>query len=176
MKEKGLVQVYTGDGKGKTTACIGLACRAIGHNFKVCWIYFHKEPERFGYGEIKTLEKLGIDIFGFAKKHPYFDKDVTLDDMRRECLKGIEFVKKIYQEDKYDVLILDEILISLRDGLLNEKELLEILDSKPQNLELVLTGRGATEKIINKADLVSDVKNIKHPYDIGIKGREGIEY
>ena len=173
--EIGLIEVYTGDGKGKTTAVIGLACRAIGHNLKVCYIYFHKNPERWGYGEFKILEKIGIDVFGFAKEHPYFDK-VEKEKLREECLKGIEFIKKIYKEKKYDVLICDEILISLRDSFLKEEEIIKIMEEKPENVELVLTGRIATEKIIEKADLVSEIKKIKHPYDKGIKSREGIEY
>jgi cob(I)alamin adenosyltransferase len=173
--EKGLIEVYTGDGKGKTTAVIGLACRATGHNLKVCFIYFHKNPERWGYGEFKILEKIGVDIFGFAKEHPHFDK-VEKEKLREECLKGIEFIKKIYKEKKYDVIICDEILISLRDGFLNEEEIIKIMEEKPENIELVLTGRYITEKIIEKADLVSEIKKIKHPYDKGIKSREGIEF
>jgi cob(I)alamin adenosyltransferase len=173
--EKGLIEVYTGDGKGKTTAVIGLACRATGHNLKVCYIYFHKNPERWGYGEFKILEKIGVDIFGFAKEHPHFDK-VEKEKLREECLKGIEFIKKIYKEKKYDVIICDEILISLRDGFLNEEEIIKIMEEKPENIELVLTGRYITEKIIEKADLVSEIKKIKHPYDKGIKSREGIEF
>jgi len=176
MKPKGLIQVYTGEGKGKTTASVGLACRARGHNLKVCYIYFHKSPHIFGYGELKSLKKLGVDIFGFAKKHPHFHKDVDPNDIRKECLKGIEFIKRISKINKYDVLILDEILISLRDGFLKEGEILDVLNSKPKNLEIILTGRGATQKIIEKADLVSQIKKIKHPYELGIKRREGIEY
>jgi len=173
--EKGLIEVYTGDGKGKTTAVIGLACRAIGHNLKVCYIYFHKNPERWGYGEFKILKKIGVDVFGFAKEHPHFDK-VEKEKLREECLKGIEFIKKIYEEKKYDVIICDEILISLRDGFLEEEEIIKIMEEKPENVELVLTGRYITEKIIEKEDLVSEIKKIEHPYDKGIKSRKGIEF
>jgi cob(I)alamin adenosyltransferase len=173
--EKGLIEVYTGDGKGKTTVVIGLACRAIGHNLKVCYIYFHKNPERWGYGEFKILKKIGVDIFGFAKEHPHFDK-VEKEKLREECLKGIEFIKKIYEEKKYDVIICDEILISLRDGFLEEEEIIKIMEEKPENVELIFTGRYITEKIIEKADLVSEIKKIKHPYDKGIKSRKGIEF
>jgi cob(I)alamin adenosyltransferase len=173
---KGLIEVYTGDGKGKTTAVVGLACRASGHNLKVCYIYFHKNPERWGYGEFKILKKIGVDIFGFGKEHPHFDKKVEKEKIREECLKGIEFIKKIFKEKKYDVIICDEILISLRDGFLEEEEIIKIMEEKPENIELVLTGRYITEKIIEKADLVSEIKKIKHPYDKGIKSRKGIEY
>ena len=173
---QGLIQIYTGDGKGKTTAAVGLACRAVAHGLKVCCIYFHKNPERWKYGEHDTLRKLGIDIFGFAREHPHFYKKASLKKIREECLKGLEFVKKIYQEEKYDILILDEINISLRDGFLKEEEIMEILERKPENLELILTGRGASKRIIEKADLVSEIKNIKHPYESGIETRKGIEY
>lgn len=176
MRRKGFIQIYTGDGKGKTTAAVGLAVRARWHDLKVCYVYFHKDPEKWEYGEHRVLEKLGVDVFGFAKKHPYFHKGIDPADIRKECLEGMEFIKRIYQEKKYDILILDEIIISLRDGFLKEEEVLGILDSKPEDLELILTGRGAPEKIIKRADLVSEIKNIKHPFDKGIKGREGIEY
>lgn len=176
MKRRGLIQVYTGKGKGKTTAGVGLACRARGHNLKVCYIYFHKEPDRFGYGEIMSLKRLGVDIFGFAKKHPHFYKDMNSDGIRKECLEGLKFIKKNYTDEKHDILILDEINISVRDGFLKEEEVLDILNSKPENLELILTGRGATQKIIEKADLVSEIKKIKHPYNSGMQRRGGIEY
>ncbi len=176
MKTKGLIQVYTGEGKGKTTAAVGLVVRATGHGLKVCYIHFHKDPDKFGYGELRGLKKLGVKILGFAKKHPHFYKNVNKTKIRQECLKALEFIKEIYQKDKYDILILDEINVSLRDGFLKEKEILEILNSKPKNLELILTGRGASETVIKKADLVSEIKKIKHPYDLGVKGRKGIEY
>jgi len=170
-----LIEVYTGDGKGKTSAVIGLVCRAKGHNLKVCYIYFHKNPEKWGYGEFKILKKIGVDVFGFAKEHPHFEK-VEKEKLREECLKGIEFIKKIYKEKNYDIVVCDEILISLRDGFLKEEEIIEIMEEKPENIELILTGRYITEKIIEKADLVSEIKKIKHPYDKGIKARKGIEF
>lgn len=176
MKPKGLIQVYTGDGKGKTTAAVGLAIRAAAHRLKVCYIYFHKNPNKRKYGEQRVLEKLGIDVFGFAKKHPRFYKNVNKNKIRRECLGALEFIKKIYRRKKYGVLILDEILISLRDGFLKEEEVLDVLDSKPQGLELILTGRGATKRIIEKADLVSQIKKMKHPYDLEVRGRKGVDY
>lgn len=174
--KKGLIEVYTGDGKGKTTSAIGLSIRAKGNNMNACIIFFHKNPERWKYGEDEILKKIGIDLFYFAKEHPYFNKNLKKEDIRKECLKGIEFVKKIYDGKKYDIIILDEILISLRDGFLKEEEIIEIMEKKPENIELILTGRGATEKIIERADLVSEIKKIKHPFDKGIKARRGIEY
>ncbi|MFH1564151.1 MAG: cob(I)yrinic acid a,c-diamide adenosyltransferase [Nitrospirota bacterium] len=173
---KGLIQVYTGDGKGKTTAAVGLAVRARGQGLRVGYIYFHKEPEKWGYSEHRILTELGVDIFGFAKKHPHFYKEISLEEIRQECLCGLRFIKKLYGENKYDLLILDEINISMREGFLKEEEVLEILTVKPEGLELVLTGRGVPQGIIEKADLVSEIKAIKHPYDMGIQRRKGIEY
>ncbi len=175
-KKKGLIQVYTGDGKGKTTSAVGLAVRALGQGLKVGYIYFHKEPEKWGYGEHESLKKLGISVFCFAKKHPHFNKDIKNEEICKECLDGLEFIKKLYRENRYDLLILDEIIISLADGFLKEAEVLEILELKPENLELVLTGRGFPESLIEKVDLISEIKNIKHPYDKGINKRKGIEY
>jgi len=174
--EKGLIQIYTGEGKGKTTATVGLAMRAKGHNLKVCFIYFYKDPQKWEYGEHKILRKLGIRVIGFAKKHPHFFKDIEKEEVRKECLKGLEFAKITFRENKYDLIILDEILISLHDGFLKEEELLDLLEKKPKGLELVLTGRGATQNLIEKADYVSEIKKIKHPYDLGIERRKGIEY
>jgi cob(I)alamin adenosyltransferase len=176
MKERGLIQVYTGDGKGKSTAAIGQVVRAAGHGFKVGLICFIKAPELFGYGEFEPLQKVGIATFFFAKKHPHFYKDLGFAEVREECLKGIGFIEELFQDKSWDMLALDEINITIRDGFLKEEEVLPLLEAKPQKLELILTGRGATEGIIKKADLVSEVKKVKHPYDQGMQSREGIEY
>ena len=176
MKKKGLTQVYTGAGKGKSTAAIGQAARAAGHGLKVGFVSFFKDPEAFGYGEYKSLEKLGIKTFLFARKHPHFYKELNPDDVCRECSKGVEFIKDLFRDPSWDMLILDEMNIAVRDGFLKEEDVLALLDAKPEKLELVLTGRGVTEKIIEKADLVSEVREVKHPYSQGTKSRKGIEY
>jgi len=176
MREKGLIQIYTGDGKGKSSAAIGQAVRAAGHGFKVGMVCFFKEPELFGDGEFGPLRKLGIDTFFFAKRHPHFYREIGPDDVREECLKGLEFIRGLFVDGTWDMLVLDELNIALRDGFLKEEELLALLEAKPQKLELILTGRRATEGIMEKADLVSQIRNIKHPYDQGVQGREGIEY
>jgi len=174
--KKGLIQIYTGPGKGKSTAAIGQAVRAAGHGLKVGLVTFFKDPEAFGYGEYKSLEKLGIKSFLFAKKHPHFYKDLNPDDVCQECSRGLEFIRELFQDTSWDMLVLDEMNIAVRDGFLQEEEVLSLLEAKPEKLELVLTGRGITEKIIEQADLVSEVREVKHPYSQGIKSREGIEY
>lgn len=176
MKEKGLIQVYTGNGKGKSTAAIGQAVRAVGHDFKVGFVSFFKDPEAFDYGEYGSMEKLGIKTFIFARKHPHFYKELNLAEVREECLKGIEFIKELFRDQSWDMLVLDEINITVRDGFLMEKEVIPLLEVKPERLELILTGRGASEEVINRADLVSEIREVKHPYEKGIQKREGIEY
>jgi cob(I)alamin adenosyltransferase len=173
---KGLIQVYTGDGKGKSTAAIGQAVRAAGHSFKVGFVSFFKSPEAFEYGEYESLKKLGIKTYLLAKKHPHFYKELNPDDICQQCSNGLEFIKELFQDPSWDMLVLDEINIALRDGFLKEEEVLSLLETKPEKLELILTGRGVTKKIIEKADLVSEVREVKHPYRQGIKSRKGIEY
>jgi cob(I)alamin adenosyltransferase len=174
--EKGLIQIYNGPGKGKSTAAIGQAVRAAGHGLKVGLVTFFKDPEAFGYGEYKSMEKLGIKTYLFAKKHPHFYKELNPKDVRHDCSRGLEFIKELFRDPSWDMLVLDEINIAVRDGFLQEEEVLSLLEAKPERLELVLTGRGITEKIIERADLVSEVKEVKHPYTQGVKSREGIEY
>lgn len=175
MEEKGLIQIYTGDGKGKTTASIGQAIRAKGHKFKVCFVYFFKNPKDFPYGEVELLKGLGIEVVNFVPQHPHFYKNIPPEQIREECLKAIESIKEIFQKG-YDMLILDEILITIRDGFLKEEEILDLLEKKPESLEIILTGRGATKKVIERADLVTEMKKIKHPFNRGVKGKEGTEY
>jgi len=176
MRNKGLIQVYTGPGKGKSTAAIGQAARAAGHGFKVGFLSFFKDPDAFGYGEYKSLEKLGIKTFLFARRHPHFYKELNPDDVCRECFRGVEFIRELFRDPSWDMLVLDEINIAVRDGFLKEEDVLSLLEAKPEKLELVLTGRGVTERIVEKADLVSEVKEVKHPYSRGVRSRKGIEY
>lgn len=173
---KGLIQIYTGDGKGKTTAAVGLAVRTVGHGFKVCYIYFHKDPYKWGYSEHAILKKIGVDVFGFAGKHPFCDKKASFTEIRQGCLRGMDFIKNLYLQNKYKLLILDEINISLRDGFLKMEEVVPLLMEKPEQLEIILTGRGAPFELIELADLVSNIQKIRHPYDKGVKRRKGIEY
>jgi cob(I)alamin adenosyltransferase len=175
LENKGLIQVYTGDGKGKTTASIGQAIRAKGHKFKVCFVHFFKNPKDTPYGEMEVLKKLGIETVGFAPYHPHFYKDITAKQIREECLKALQSIKEIFQKG-YDMIVLDEILIALRDRFLKEGEILDLLEKRPESLEIILTGRGATRKIIQRADLVTEMKKIKHPFNQGLKGKERIEY
>ncbi len=176
MEKKGLIQVYTGNGKGKSTAAIGQAVRAAGHGFKIGFISFFKDPDVFGYAEYKSMEKLGIQIFLFARKHPHFYKELNHEEVREECARGLECIKGLINDGSWDMLVLDEINIALRDGFLTDEDVLSLLAAKQETLELVLTGRGIPERILERADLVSEVREIKHPYNQGTKSRKGIEF
>ena len=172
---KGLIQIYSGDGKGKTTAAIGQAIRALGHGLAVGIVFFHKKVKS-GEAEFKILKKLGVDIFEAAPMHPCFDKNASTDEIRNLCLKGLELIDKLFKENKYDLLVLDEINVSLKDGFLKNGEVENLLKNKPGNLEIVLTGRGISQDIAKLADLISIVKPEKHPYNKGLSARKGIEY
>ena len=174
--KKGLIHIYTGEGKGKTTASVGLAVRALGHGMKVCYAHFNKRPELYGYNEIQSLQKLGAIILGFTDGHWSFNPKVTRESSREDVKNGLIQLAGFIQGEKPDLLILDEILISVRDGILAEEELLEFIAQKPVKLELVLTGRGASDGMIAVADYVSYIQKVKHPFDRKIYGREGIEF
>ncbi len=172
----GLIHIYTGNGKGKTTSAVGLATRALGHGLKVCYSSFHKRPELYGYNEIQSLRKLNAKVLNFAKGHPHLDKSLDTNVIKKEAHEAIDTLSDLLKKEYFDLLIMDEILISVRDGYLAEEALIEFVKNKPENLELILTGRGATKNLIDLADYVSEINDIKHPYNNGIQSRKGIEF
>jgi cob(I)alamin adenosyltransferase len=174
--KNGFTHIYTGEGKGKTTSAVGLGVRALGHNLKVCYAYFHKRPEKYGYTEIQALETLGASIYGFAKGHPFCDKNLDTDLLKKEAREGITFLTELIRKEPIDMLIMDEVIISVRDNYLPEQQLIDFINGKPLQLELILTGRGASTELMKHADYVSYVTKMKHPYDKGISSRKGIEY
>lgn len=175
MKKKhnlGLVQIYTGGGKGKTTASLGLAVRAVGHNFKVAIIHFMKI---WDYGEVKSLRKLGIDLFRYGTTElidPKNPSPIDYEEANKALLKAEEVIEK----SDYDILILDEINVAIDFNLIPLKRVIDLIDKKPNNLELVLTGRNCPQELIERADLVSLINETKHPYQKGIEARKGIEF
>lgn len=167
-----MIQVYTGNGKGKTTACLGLAIRAAGAGLKVFICQFVKG--RY-YSEIKALRKIkNIRIAQFGRRCFIKDKPGTKDVILAN--KGLKAVKEALLQNKYDLIILDEINIALKLKLIRLKELIATIREAPKNTEIVLTGRYALPAIIRMADLVSEIKEIKHYYKRGIKSRRGIEF
>lgn len=175
----GLIHIYTGTGKGKTTAAIGLATRALGSGLSVCYCSFHKHPEKYGYSEMESLRKLGAHVINFAKHHPHMEENVsdeTIASVTEEVRRGIDTLIELQTNIHFDMLILDEILISIRDNYLNEDELIDFIKNKPINTELILTGRGATERTLELADYITNMESVKHPYYDNIPSRKGIEY
>jgi len=172
--EKGLTQVYTGDGKGKTSAAFGLALRAIGRGLKVYVIQFIKGG--FDYGELHIMHKLPnfrLKAFGrgkFITEMPPTDKDVKL------AQEAFALAQEVVNSNEYDVVILDEINVALNMKLVGVDEVVDLIRNKPEHVELVLTGRHAPPEVIEAADLVTEMKEIKHPYTKGVPPREGIEY
>ena len=175
--EKGLVQVYTGDGKGKTTAAIGQGIRAFGRGKNVYMVQFLKSSET---GELTTLKKLepGFRIFRIEKKRGFIWNLSTeeKEELKDDIAKALVFVRDTFRSNCCDVMILDEIMAVLGNELVSIDNVLDIIKSKPENVELILTGRNAPEEIIEVADYVSQIDCVKHPYQKGIAAREGIEY
>lgn len=170
---KGLIQVYTGDGKGKTTAALGLALRAAGRNMKVLIVQFMK---KWDYGELHSVELIPniiLKTFG-TKDFVYKGKAKKID--YEEAEKAFSFGVKGMQSGDYDIVIFDELNMALYYELLDLKEVVEKLKGKPDEVEVVITGRRAPEEIIEIADLVTEMKEVKHPYQKGIEARRGIEY
>lgn len=174
--KKGLVHIYTGDGKGKTTASVGLAVRALAHGFKVVYASFFKRPGENGYSEVQVLKDLGALVFSFAEGMPMANKHITAEEYNLAVVKGLADLKEFIKNHKTDLLVLDEILIAVKCDFLADEELLNFIREKPKAMELVLTGRGATEKLKEMADYVSNLTKEKHPFDLGVESREGIEY
>lgn len=173
---KGLVQVYTGEGKGKTTAAIGQAVRAAGRGYKVLVVQFLKKER--GSGEIGPLEKLGVRVISKGGEYLSLSKlnEEEKEKIRRSWSRLLDELKKEIEAEKYDLLILDEANVALHYGLIDRKKMIDFIKEKPAFLELILTGRYAPSEIIREADLVSEMKKVKHPFDKGIKARKGIEY
>jgi len=168
---KGLVHVYTGDGKGKTTSALGLALRAAGHEFKVIIIQF-----------VKGNPNCGEHLF-VSKYHPFEIVQLTEDDsftmaeedLRQATRKALTRAQDVLSSDQYQMVILDEILVAINRGWLDSSEVIALMSKKPDSVE-VLTGRKAPMEIVRLAHLVTEMLMIKHPFSEGIKARKGIEY
>ncbi|HZK85827.1 MAG TPA: cob(I)yrinic acid a,c-diamide adenosyltransferase [Desulfosporosinus sp.] len=172
---QGLIQIYTGEGKGKTTAALGLAIRAVGHGFRVYIIQFMKG--RSGYGELEGLKRLQpecqLEHFGAAG---WVHKGENIEEHTQEARKAFIRAQELITSGEWDIVILDEILNALWFEFIPVSEVLELLDKKPLHVELVLTGRNASQTLIEKADLVTEMIQRKHPFEQGVMARLGIEY
>jgi cob(I)alamin adenosyltransferase len=174
--ELGLIHIYCGDGKGKTTAAMGLGIRACGRNKKVLLTQFLKDNDT---GELISIEKLG-DNFQVLKGEPVkkFFKFMTPEEFSKTKSEHEERFRKVTKkaiDEGFDLLIMDEIIASTNLEFVPIDEVVEFLENKPKGLEVVLTGRGPNEKLVELADYVSEIKAVKHPYEKGINSRIGIE-
>ena len=172
--EPGLVQVYTGNGKGKTSAAFGLALRAIGRGLKVYVVQFIKGG--FDYGELYVVDKLpNLKLKAFGRGRFVTEKPPSKEDVRLSE-EALALAEQVVKSGGYDIVILDEINVALNLKLINLDEVLELIENKPKHVELILTGRYAPEEIIEAADLVTEMKEVKHPFNKGYQARKGIEY
>jgi cob(I)alamin adenosyltransferase len=170
----GLVQIYTGNGKGKTSAAFGQSLRAIGRGLKVYVIQFIKGG--FDYGELYIVEKLpNLELRAFGHGKFITEKPPKKDDVK-SAKDALDLAIKVVSSGDYDIVILDEINVALMLGLITLDSVIDLIKKKPKHVELILTGRGAHEKLIKAADLVTEMKEIKHPFKNGIPPRKGIEF
>jgi len=179
MLETGLVQIYTGDGKGKTTAAFGLALRAAGHGGKVL-IYQFLKPASLDLGERKAvggIDGITVELLGQSWDiRTSFDDKEAVAKVQAGISSALGELARTASQKKYDVIILDEIVFCLNKGLARLGDIKKIVDQRDRGVEIVMTGRGASEGLITLADLVTEMKPIKHPFDRGISARKGIEY
>ena len=171
-RRKGYTQVYTGNGKGKTTAAIGLAIRAAGAGLNVFIAQFIKMGD---YSEIKALQRFSdlitVEQFGLGR---FANRKPALEDIEA-ARKGLEKVRNVMASDEYNIIIMEEANVAVKLGLFDEQDLLKLIIKKPLDKELVITGRGAAPSIIENADLVTEMKPIKHYFQKGVPARIGIE-
>lgn len=173
----GIVIVYTGNGKGKTTASLGVALRAIGHGLRVCMVQFIKGE--WHYGELNSIKKLEPDFELIVAGKGFIgiiDDDHAFEEHVRAARTALDIVEQKISLDTFDIIILDEINYAVHLGLLQLADVLKILQNRPKHLSLILTGNHACEEIIKLADLVTEMKEIKHPYKKGIKAKRGIDF
>jgi cob(I)alamin adenosyltransferase len=177
MRERGLVIVYTGKGKGKTTSALGIVLRAVGHGYKVGMIQFIKGE--WYYGELTSSKRLEPEFEMIAAGKGFvgiIDDDHPIEDHQKAARDAVVLAKEKISSGVYDVIILDEVNYAVKLNLVSQNDLLDLIKSKPERTSLVLTGNYATESVIAVADLVTEMKEIKHPYQKGIKAKKGIDF
>lgn len=177
-RTKGLTLVYTGDGKGKTTAAVGICVRAVGHGFKVLMLQFIKSPKR-SYGEQVSLEKLGVEVRQLGIGFTWLK---TPEEHREAFKKAWSMAKQEIQSGDYDLIILDELNNALAitdfpiDDVLPRAEIIDVIKNRPEHMHIVVTGRSACQEMIEIADLVSEMQPVKHYYEEGIPAVLGLEF
>jgi len=171
---KGLVQVFTGNGKGKTTAALGTVVRAAGHGLRIFIVFFMKGD--YNYGEYSTLSKLpNVDVASFGFRQLTDPANIRPEEVEQARL-ALETSREAVLSGNYDLVVLDEVNVALGFNLIELDEVVGLIKAKPASVELILTGRYADNRLIELADLVTEMVKVKHPFDKGVKARKGIEY
>jgi len=173
----GLVHIYTGDGKGKSTAALGQVLRSLGYGLRAYIVQFLKSSELFS-GEIKSLSRFddNVKLVRYHQVHPIFDPDVDENQLRASVSEALDEAEKAMLSGDYDIIVLDEINNAVAEGFAEVNAIAEFISSKPEKVELILTGRGAAQEIIEMADYVTEMRCIKHPFQRRVPARSGIEF
>lgn len=173
-KQKGLIALFTGNGKGKTTSSLGLAFRALGHGYKVCVVQFLKGSWK--YGELESAKQFAelLDFHVMGRGFTWKSDDLEKD--KKVAREAWNFAKQVIKENKHAMVILDELTYLPHYKMIEEEEILSVLRNKPEELHVVITGRYASEALIAQADLVTEMVEVKHPYQEGISAQKGFEY
>jgi cob(I)alamin adenosyltransferase len=177
MPEKGLVIVYTGKGKGKTTAALGIVLRAVGHGYRVGMIQFIKGE--WYYGELTSSKRLEPEFELIAAGRGFvgiMDDDHPIEDHQQAAKDAIRVAKEKIASGNYDIMILDEINYAAKLNLISQQDILDVISSKPEKTNLILTGNYVSDVVIAAADLVTEMREVKHPYQKGIKAKKGIDF
>jgi cob(I)alamin adenosyltransferase len=177
MAEKGLIIVYYGNGKGKTTAALGVALRSIGYDHNVCMIQFIKGE--WDYGELYSSNKLkpNFELIVTGKGFVgIIDDDHLIEEHIQSSKNALKIAREKISSNKYNTIILDEINYALKLNLITENEIISLLNFKPEELNIIMTGNHLTSKILELADLVTEMKEVKHPFKKGLKAKKGIDF
>lgn len=173
-KDKGIVQVYTGNGKGKTSAALGAILRAVGHNLRVYVVFFMKG--KYSYGEFSTLSRLpDVQVASFGLRCFTNRKNIDPEEAKQAKM-ALAAARDAMLSGNYDFIVLDEVNISVYFKLIELDDVIQLINDRPKNVNLILTGRNADARIIALADLATEMVKLKHHYDKGVKARKGIEY
>ena len=172
--DKGIVQVFTGNGKGKTSAALGSVLRALGHNLRVYIVFFMKG--KYPYGEFSILSKLpNVEVASFGLRCLIDPANINPDEIEQAKL-ALSAARTALLGGNYDLVVLDEVNVAVHFKLIELADVIQLINDRPQNVDLILTGRYADARVIELADLATEMVKLKHHYDKGVKARKGIEY
>ena len=171
-----MIQIYTGNGKGKTTASIGQGVRAAGRGFKVYMVHFLKGTPT---GELESLKKIdNFKVFRFEEKRDFVWNlnEEEIEELKKEVINAYNFILEIVENKECDLLIMDEIMGVLKNGFLSVEDIIEIINRNKHDIEIIMTGRDVPKELADRADLITEMNMVKHYYEKGVPAREGIEY